>query len=90
MLSYQAREYYEYLNRRLVEFEANISLIIEFGNKYKDVTTDILKKIISTKNTSRDSSGTHYIVKDGGIQEQFKNIIRDFKSEFNFFDVFNE
>lgn len=90
MLSYQAREYYEYLNRRLVEFEANISLIVEFGNKYKDVTTDILKKIISTKNTSRDSSGTHYIVKDGGIQEQFKNIIRDFKSEFNFFDVFNE
>lgn len=90
MLSYQAREYYEYLNRRLVKFETNISLIIEFGNKYKEVTTNILKKIISTKSTSRDSAGTHYIVKDGGIQEEFKNIIKDFKSKFNFFDVFNE
>lgn len=90
MLSYQTREYYEYLNKRLAEFEINIGLIIEFGNKYKDITTDILKKIISTKNTTKDSFGTHYVVKDGGIQEQFKSIIRKFKSEFNFFDVFNE
>lgn len=90
MLSYQTREYYEYLNRKLIEFEINIRLIIEFGNKYKEITTDILKKIISTQSTYRESSGTHYIVKDGGLQEQFKNIIRDFKSEFNFFDVFNE
>lgn len=90
MLSYQVREYYEYLNKKLKEFEPSLELIIEFGNQYKEITTSILKKVISTKLTQRDSSGTHYIIKDGGIQEQFKQLINEFKSKFEFFDVFDK
>lgn len=90
MLSYQVREYYEYINKKLKEFEPNLELIIEFGNQYKETTTSILKKVISTNLVHKDSSGTHYIIREGGIQEQFKNLIKEFKSKFKFFDVFNE
>ena len=89
MLSYQVHEYYEYVNKKLSEFKPNLDLIIEFGNKYNDITTNILKKVLSTKVTLKDSTGTHYVIKEGGIQELFKNVIKAFKSEFDFFDVFN-
>lgn len=90
MLSYQVREYYEYLSKKLKDFKPNMELIIEFENQYQETTTNILKKVISTKHTTKDSNGTHYIIKDGGIQEQFKNMIRGFKSKFEFFNVFND
>ena len=65
MLSYQVREYYEYVNKKL-------------------------KKVISTKLTTKDANGVHYIIKEGGIQEQFKTLIKEFKATYQFFDVFNE
>lgn len=90
MLSYQVREYYEYVNKKLKKFNSSIEIILEFGNQYKEVTTKILKKVISTKLTTKDANGVHYIIKEGGIQEQFKTLIKEFKATFQFFDVFNE
>lgn len=90
MLSYQVREYYEYLIKKLNNFKTNMENIIEFENQYQEIISSILKKVISTKRTIRDTNGTHYIIKDGGLQEQFKNMIGEFKSKFEFFNVFND
>lgn len=90
MLSYEVRQYYEYISQKLRHFKPSLELIISFGNQYKEVTTNILKKVISTKLTQKDANGIHYIIKEGGIQEQFKTLIKEFKATFLFFDVFNE
>ena len=90
MLSYKVREYYTYLNREFEEFEINIEMIIEFGNKYKQNITESLKKIYSTQKTSTSSGLTYYGVEGGGIIGDFKEIINDFKSRFNAFDVFSK
>jgi len=90
MLSYQVREYYEFLNNKFKEFEPNINIILEFGDKYKTNTTFTLKKVIGTNITPTGTDGTHYVVKGGGIQEGFKSVIKEFKSNFNFFEVFSQ
>ena len=37
MLSYQVREYYEYVNKKLKKFNSSIEIILEFGNQYKEI-----------------------------------------------------
>lgn len=92
MLSYQAREYYNFLNQKIEEFEPHIQIILEFSDKYKENITNCLKKVLGTKHTttSTGSTITYYGVEGGKIIDSFKNTIKEFKSKFNFFDVFSQ
>lgn len=90
MLSYEVREYYSFLNKEIKEFEPFIEIILEFSDKYKENTTECLKKILSTSNTNITGSMTYYGVNGGKIIENFKNVIKNFKNTFNFFEVFSK
>ena len=89
MLSYKVREYYEFINIKLKEFEPNLKIILDFGKNYKENTTGVLKKILNTKNTNSSGTTTFYGIEGGKIVEGFKNVINDFKSKFEFFEVFD-
>lgn len=90
MLSYQAREFYKFLNKRMKEFEPNIEIIFKFSNEYKTNTTECLKKVLSTTMINKNAGITYYGVDGGKLIESFKCIIKEFKNKFNFFDVFSK
>ena len=90
MLSYQILEYYKFVLTRLNEFEGNIDLLLNWKNEYDTMAKETLTKILSTKTANSDSSGnTHYIVKDGGLIGNFTTLMKNFKSEFDFFGAFS-
>lgn len=94
MLSYQVREYYEFLGEKLGCLESSFKNIIEFGKEYNEVSKNTLKLFVSAIYSGNDSNGEHYSIRDNtknsSIQSNYKSIFKNFKMNFELFDASND
>lgn len=91
MLSYQVFEYYQYVLDQLGNFRKAIGPMLDFANKYNSGATQVLHEILGDAQVIKSSDGKfHYILDDGNLVDNFKNILVQFKSSFQPLQAFAE
>lgn len=87
MLSYQIINYYELINKELNEFKKVLTPIFDWSETYLKFATETLAKILKC-NTTSNSDGTHYIVREGKIKAEYDNNVKEMKGVFSSYVIF--
>lgn len=87
MLSYQIINYYELINKELIEFNKVLNPIFEWSETYLKYSTETLGKILKC-NSVKSSDGTHYIIKEGSLKAEYDQIVKQMKSVFSSYVIF--
>lgn len=88
MLSYQVLNYYEFIKQELDRFGETLVPLFDWVEEYKNFVTttsvQILKSSVSSQGTTKI-----YTIKDGKVKEKYAEIVKNFKSRFLSYTVFN-
>ncbi len=87
MLSYQIINYYELINKELIDFHSVLVPIFEWSDSYLKYTTETLVKVLKC-NTITSSEGIYYVIKEGKIQKEYDEIVRKMKNVFSSYVIF--
>lgn len=88
MLSYQVLNYYEFIEKELEILGETLVPIFDWVEKYKEfiskTNTQILKSSVSTSGNNKI-----YTVANARIKENYADIVKEFKSKFSSYVVFD-
>ena len=72
MLSYQIREYFEFLSKELILLEESMNVLFEYEKKYQQISSSALSQIFFFQPTQTSTHGKYsYILSDGNIVKNF-------------------
>lgn len=88
MLTYQVLNYYEFIEKELEEFGETLIPIFDWVEHYKEFISKTSIQILKS-NVSTQGSSKIYTITNGRIKENYNDIVKNFKSKFSSYIVFD-